>query len=145
MCRTGEFNLLYDSLTSFAARDKLRNFKTTNPDLWAELTKTFLEFQDDADTQYAEDFIDGLSIIPSWNSYERAVGPPMTRMLSMKHLNSEARKEESLWTLIQLMSWKNVAETISFVSVLVVFLQTRSIRISLEWTVRNQDMESLLL
>jgi hypothetical protein len=38
MCRTGKFNLSYQSLTSFTAREKLRNLKSTNPEFWQELT-----------------------------------------------------------------------------------------------------------
>jgi hypothetical protein len=38
MCRAGDFNLSYESLTSFKAREKLRNMKTTDPEFWAELT-----------------------------------------------------------------------------------------------------------
>jgi hypothetical protein len=38
MCHTGEFNLSYQSLTSFTARKKLRNLKSTNPEFWQELT-----------------------------------------------------------------------------------------------------------
>jgi hypothetical protein len=37
MCRTTEFNLSYESLTSFKARENLRNMKITNPEFWAEL------------------------------------------------------------------------------------------------------------
>lgn len=38
MCKTGEFNLSYKSLTSFNAREKLRNLKKADPIFWAELT-----------------------------------------------------------------------------------------------------------
>ena len=38
MCRAGQFNLSYQSLTSFNARETLRNLKTTNPEFWRELT-----------------------------------------------------------------------------------------------------------
>jgi hypothetical protein len=37
MCCTGEFNLSYQSLTSFTARKKLHNLKSTNPEFWQEL------------------------------------------------------------------------------------------------------------
>ena len=43
MCRTGQFNLSYESLTSFNARETLRNLKTMNPEFWAELTPTQIE------------------------------------------------------------------------------------------------------
>lgn len=39
MCRTGDFNLSYDSLTSYEARQKLRNLKTTDSEFWDELTR----------------------------------------------------------------------------------------------------------
>src|SRR6202022_45959 len=38
MCRTGDFNLSYDSLTSFEARQELRDLKITDPKFWDELT-----------------------------------------------------------------------------------------------------------
>jgi hypothetical protein len=38
MCRTGDFNLSYDSLTSYDARQKLCNLKTTDSEFWDELT-----------------------------------------------------------------------------------------------------------
>ncbi|KAH7908914.1 hypothetical protein BJ138DRAFT_989477, partial [Hygrophoropsis aurantiaca] len=38
MCRVRGFNLSYASLTSFAARDKLRNLKHDDPTFWQELT-----------------------------------------------------------------------------------------------------------
>ena len=38
MCRAGQFNLSYESLTSFSARETFRNLKTMNPEFWAELT-----------------------------------------------------------------------------------------------------------
>lgn len=37
MCTTGPFNLSHTSLTSFDAREKLRNMKHTNPVFWEEL------------------------------------------------------------------------------------------------------------
>jgi hypothetical protein len=37
MCRTGEFNLSYESLTSYNAHKNLCNMKCTNPEFWAEL------------------------------------------------------------------------------------------------------------
>ena len=39
MCRTGNFNLSYDSLTGYEARQKLHDLKTTDPDFLAELTQ----------------------------------------------------------------------------------------------------------
>jgi hypothetical protein len=39
MCRTGNFDLSYDSLISYEARQKLRGLKTTDPEFWAELTQ----------------------------------------------------------------------------------------------------------
>jgi hypothetical protein len=38
MCHTGKFDLSYQSLTSFTARKKLCNLKSTNPEFWQELT-----------------------------------------------------------------------------------------------------------
>jgi len=38
MCRVRVWNLSYESLTSFEAREKLRNLKTDNPEFWAELS-----------------------------------------------------------------------------------------------------------
>ena len=38
MCRTGNFNLSYDSLTSFEARQELRDLKTVDPKFWDQLT-----------------------------------------------------------------------------------------------------------
>jgi hypothetical protein len=38
MCRTGNFNLSYDSLTSFEARQELRDLKTADPEFWDQLT-----------------------------------------------------------------------------------------------------------
>jgi hypothetical protein len=38
MCHTGNFNLSYDSLTSFEARQELRDFKTVDPKFWDQLT-----------------------------------------------------------------------------------------------------------
>src|SRR4051794_41059165 len=37
MCRVRGFNLSYQSLTSFEAREKLRNLKSTDPEFYAEL------------------------------------------------------------------------------------------------------------
>jgi hypothetical protein len=39
MCRTGDFNMSYDSLTSYDARQKLRDLKTTDSEFWDELTR----------------------------------------------------------------------------------------------------------
>lgn len=39
MCRTSGFNLSYESLTGYNARQKLRELKTTDPDFWDQLTK----------------------------------------------------------------------------------------------------------
>ncbi|KAG2130398.1 hypothetical protein DEU56DRAFT_740628 [Suillus clintonianus] len=39
MCRVREYNLSYESLTGFAARDKLRKLKSEDPHFWEELTK----------------------------------------------------------------------------------------------------------
>ncbi|KAF8800176.1 hypothetical protein BYT27DRAFT_7019403, partial [Phlegmacium glaucopus] len=38
MCRVRLWNLSYESLTSFEAREKLRNLKTDNPAFWVELS-----------------------------------------------------------------------------------------------------------
>jgi hypothetical protein len=38
MCRAGKFNLSYESLTSFDARENLRNMKNTDLEFWIELT-----------------------------------------------------------------------------------------------------------
>jgi hypothetical protein len=40
MCRTGCFNLSYESLTSYEARQKLRDVKSSDPEQWAQLTQT---------------------------------------------------------------------------------------------------------
>jgi hypothetical protein len=56
MCRTGNFNLSYDSLTSYEARQKLRELKTTDPDFWNELTqKTATEAADTTNDDVPED------------------------------------------------------------------------------------------
>jgi hypothetical protein len=39
MCRTGNFNLSYDSLTSYEARQKLHDLETSDPEFWAQLTQ----------------------------------------------------------------------------------------------------------
>lgn len=39
MCHTGNFNLSYNSLISYKARQKLCDLKTTDPEFWAELTQ----------------------------------------------------------------------------------------------------------
>lgn len=62
-------------------------------------------------------------MMPLWKSRERAVGPPIILTESAKHFNRDARKEESVSELIQLMSWLKLAETICVVSVLVAFPQ----------------------
>ena len=38
MCRVRGFNLSYQSLTSFEARERLRSLKSTDPDFYAELS-----------------------------------------------------------------------------------------------------------
>ena len=38
MCTAGQFNLSHSSLTSFDAREKLRNLRITDPVFWTELT-----------------------------------------------------------------------------------------------------------
>jgi hypothetical protein len=38
MCRVRGFDLSYESLTGFAAREKLRGLKTNDPEFWKELT-----------------------------------------------------------------------------------------------------------
>lgn len=38
MCHVRGFNLSYQSLTSYSAREKLRNLKQDNPEFWNELT-----------------------------------------------------------------------------------------------------------
>lgn len=37
MCKTGNFNLSYESLTSFEAREKIFNLHQTDPKFWSEL------------------------------------------------------------------------------------------------------------
>jgi len=54
MCHAGQFNLLYESLTSFNAREMLQNLKTMNPEFWAELTAVRLE-EPVADSQAVEE------------------------------------------------------------------------------------------
>jgi hypothetical protein len=39
MCRTGKFNMSYESLTSYEARQKLRDLKETDPKFWDQLTQ----------------------------------------------------------------------------------------------------------
>jgi hypothetical protein len=39
LCRTGNFNLSYASLTGYEARQNLRELKETNPEFWKELTQ----------------------------------------------------------------------------------------------------------
>ena len=56
MCRTGNFNLSYDSLTSYEARQKLRELKTTDPDFSNELIqKTATEAADITNDDMPED------------------------------------------------------------------------------------------
>ena len=38
MCHVREWNLSYESLTSFSARKRLREMKDTDPEFWKELT-----------------------------------------------------------------------------------------------------------
>ena len=58
------------------------------------------------------------SMTPLWNYCDGASDPPMTRRDLEKYLQSEARKVESCAVLMQSMSWRNVVETILFMSVL---------------------------
>jgi hypothetical protein len=54
LCRTGNFNLSYQSLTSYEAREILRNLKTTDLVMWDELTKKSLvhsELSESVDTE----------------------------------------------------------------------------------------------
>jgi hypothetical protein len=55
MCRTGGFNLSYESLTSYEARQKLRDLKMTDPDFWNELTQKTIDAVDMADGNMPED------------------------------------------------------------------------------------------
>jgi hypothetical protein len=56
MCCTGGFNLSYESLTGYEARQKLRDLKTTDPDFWNGLTqKTTTDAADMADENMSED------------------------------------------------------------------------------------------
>jgi hypothetical protein len=60
MCRTGNFNLSYDSLTGFEARQTLHNLKTTDPNFWNELTQnTAAEVADISNVDMPEDEDDG--------------------------------------------------------------------------------------
>jgi hypothetical protein len=70
-------------------------------------------------------------MIPLWNSWERVLGPPIILSESAKHLNRDARKEESVSEVMQLMSWWKLAETICGVSVLLDFPQDSNIGTSL--------------
>ena len=72
------------------------------------------------------------------NMSHRASGPLTTRRDSEKYLYNEARKVESRSVLIPLINWRNVAETIWFVSVPLSFPQERSMGINL----RYPDMSS---
>lgn len=58
LCQAGDFNLSYESLTSFAVREKLRNFKTTDPDFWAELSQGTASQVDEGNQTLLEDEID---------------------------------------------------------------------------------------
>ena len=56
MCCTGGFNLSYASLTSYEARQKLRDLKTTDPNFWNELTqKTTADAAGMADENMSKD------------------------------------------------------------------------------------------
>lgn len=55
MCRTKGFNLSYESLTGFAARDRLRNLKKTDPLFWDELTASAIPEPTNTDQTYDED------------------------------------------------------------------------------------------
>ena len=60
MCRTRNFNLSYDSLTGFKARQTLRNLKMTDPDFWNKLTQnTAAEVADNSNVDMPEDEDDG--------------------------------------------------------------------------------------
>src|ERR1700679_3769314 len=56
MCRTGKFNMSYESLTSYEARQKLRDLKETDPKFWDQLTqKAALDVDIPANKHIAED------------------------------------------------------------------------------------------
>ncbi|KAG1793278.1 uncharacterized protein HD556DRAFT_1443709 [Suillus plorans] len=56
MCRVRTFNLLYESLTSYAVREKLRNLKVDDPQFWDELTShTPQETKDSTPTENEND------------------------------------------------------------------------------------------
>lgn len=57
--------------------------------------------------------------------------PPIIPSESEKHLNTDARKEESVSELMQLMSWWKLAETICVVSVLLALPQDSNMGTSL--------------
>ena len=55
MCRTRKWNLLYECLTGFEAREALRNMKATNPEFWKELTTGATSEASDDDMGVEED------------------------------------------------------------------------------------------
>jgi len=58
MCRVRGWNLLYESLSSLEAREKLRQLRATDPDFWNELTvKTSHSMLPGPDDNVAEDII----------------------------------------------------------------------------------------
>ncbi|KAG1826112.1 uncharacterized protein BJ212DRAFT_1475451 [Suillus subaureus] len=55
------FNLSYQSLTSYAAREKLRNLKNNEPEFWDELTRQEGEEKDDGGMELDDEArLDGL-------------------------------------------------------------------------------------
>jgi hypothetical protein len=50
-----EWNLSYASLTSFNAREALRNMKSTDPEFWKELTRAQCQNLPDASKKLPED------------------------------------------------------------------------------------------
>jgi hypothetical protein len=59
MCRVKEFDLLYDCLTGYGVRDRLRNLKKTDPEFWNELTAASVPEPTNEDQTFEEDNIDG--------------------------------------------------------------------------------------
>jgi hypothetical protein len=55
MCRTKKWNLSYECLTSYEAREALRKMKTTDPEFWKELTMDALGGTDKDDMGAEED------------------------------------------------------------------------------------------
>lgn len=58
MCRVKDSNLSYESLTSYAIRDRLRNLKKTDPDFWKELITGSTPVANNAEQTFDEDNID---------------------------------------------------------------------------------------